>query len=144
MAKVGRPSDYTKELADRICDLLSDGLSLRKVCSLDELPDKSTVFSWLRTHKEFADQYARAKQEGTDAWAEELHEIVDEVEEDKEAINKARLRVDTRKWLMAKMKPKKYGDQVDVTSGGDKIVFMPTELLQKNGINPPPRSESDS
>lgn len=128
---VGRPSIYTQELADRICDLLSDGLSLRKICLMDEMPDKSTVFRWLRTEQGFSDQYARAKQEGTDAWAEELHDIVDDVSEDKEAINKARLRVDTRKWLMSKMKPKKYGEKLDVTSDGKAL---PAPITTFNGI----------
>lgn len=136
MAKQGRPSIYTQELADKICDLLSDGISLRKVCFREDMPDKSTVFSWLRTHKEFADQYARAKQEGTDAWAEELHDISDDVESDKDAINKARLQIDTRKWLMAKMKPKKYGDKLDLTSDGEKL---PTPIIPFNAI---PRNNS--
>lgn len=125
----GRPSDYTQDLADSICDELSEGKSLRTVCLSEEMPSKTTVFKWLRTHQEFADQYARAKQEGTDAWAEELHEIGDDVPEEKEAINKARLRIDTRKWLMSKMKPKKYGEKLDLTTDGEKL---PTPIIPLN------------
>lgn len=144
---VGRPSEYTQELADRICDLLSEGLSLRSVCTDESLPDKSTVFRWIRTHEEFRNQYARAKQESADAMAEDTLDIADDGTNDfmtitkgdheyevvnQEAINRSRLRVETRKWLMAKMKPKQYGDKVDITSGGEKLtpIFGGTSAVQ--------------
>lgn len=142
MADPGRPTDYTKELADKICDQLSDGLSLRTVCLDDDMPAKSTVFKWLRTHQEFADQYARAKAEATDAMAEELLDIADDGTNDwmtitlpgghekevlnNEALQRSRLRVDTRKWLMSKMKPKKYGEKLDLTTDGKEL---PTPIL---------------
>jgi hypothetical protein len=101
------------------------------------MPDKSQVFKWLRTKEEFRDQYARAKQESADAMAEDILDIADdgtndwiEAERkdgstymivDHEHIQRSRLRVDTRKFLMAKMKPKVYGDKLDVTSDGEKI-----------------------
>lgn len=137
MAKRGRPTDYTKELADKICSQLSEGISLRTVCKEKDMPDKSTVFRWLREIKEFCDQYARAKEESADAMAEDVLDIADdgandfiEIEREdggtftkvnQEHINRSRLRVDTRKWIMSKMKPKKYGEKVDVTSGGKTI-----------------------
>jgi len=136
MAETGRPSIYTQELADRICELLSEGLSLRTVCKADDMPAMSSVFSWLRTKPDFLEQYARAKQESADAMAEELLYIADTPMEGEEVTVKAdgsqevkrgdmlghrRLQVDSRKWLMAKMKPKKYGDQIDVTSDGKPL-----------------------
>ncbi len=127
---MARPSDYTQELADRICVLLSEGKSLRTVCKAEDMPDASTIFRWIRSNEEFCKQYTRAKQESSDAWAEELHDIVDEVAVDKEAINKARLQVDTRKWLMAKMKPKKYGEKLDLTTDGEKL---PTPIMAVDG-----------
>lgn len=95
------------------------------------MPNKSTVFRWLRTKDQFRDQYARAKEESADAMAEEILDIADSGENDfmtikrgdteievpnKEAIMRSRLRVDTRKWLMAKTQPKKYGEHLDLTS----------------------------
>lgn len=138
----GRPSDYSKEIADKICEKLIEGKSLRSVCKEEEMPAPSTVFKWLREHKDFSEQYARAKQESSDAMAEEILDIGDEVVADKDAVAKARLQVDTRKWLMAKMKPKKYGEQIDVTSGGDKIAVLPAELYAKR--NSPPSTEQNS
>lgn len=138
---MARPSEYTQEKADLICSLLSQGLSLRSVCAKKGMPDAATVFKWMRTHEEFLKQYARAKQESADAMAEEILDISDEGQNDwmerhygenvawvtnGEAIQRSKLRVDTRKWLMAKMKPKKYGESLDVTSDHKAL---PTPLL---------------
>jgi len=135
--KIGRPTIYSQNLADNICSQLAEGISLRTVCLAEDMPDKSTVFMWLRTKKAFLDQYARAKQESADAMAEEILDISDDGTNDwmtiytdkgyakevpnNEVLQRSRLRVDTRKWLMAKMKPKKYGDKIDVTSDGKAL-----------------------
>lgn len=135
--KVGRPSEYSQDKADAICELLAMGYSLRTVCSEDNMPSAATVFKWMREHDEFLKQYEKAKQESTDAMAEDLLDIADDGTNDwvtktnkdgseyetvnAEVIARSRLRVDTRKWLMAKMKPKKYGDKLDMTSGGEKL-----------------------
>lgn len=136
MAKVGRPTNYSQKLADEICHQLAQGLSLRTVCKSEEMPAISTVFNWFRTKKGFVEQYARAKQESADAMAEEILDIADDGSNDfmvitkgnkeyevenKEVTNRSRLRVDTRKWIMSKMKPKKYGDKLDVTSNGKAL-----------------------
>lgn len=133
---VGRPSDYTQNKADAICEQLALGVSLRSVCKQEDMPSIATVFKWMRTNEEFLKQYARAKQESADAMAEEVLDIADNSANDymdkqfgetkvrvvdQENIQRSRLRVDTRKWLMSKMKPKKYADKIDVTSGGETI-----------------------
>lgn len=132
----GRPSKYTKELASRICQELALGYSMRTVCKNDWAPAMATIFSWLRDIKEFSEQYEKAKQEATDAMAEDILDIADDGTNDyvekevngktvevvnSEHIQRSRLRVDTRKWLMSKMKPKRYGDKMDVTSDGKEI-----------------------
>ena len=134
--KIGRPSTYTQEIADRICEQLAMGESLRTACKGDDMPSVATVFNWFRTYPEFLEQYARAKQESADAMAEEILDIADDGSNDwmkvnygetefwktnGEALQRSRLRVDTRKWLMSKMKPKKYGEKIDMTSDGKAI-----------------------
>jgi hypothetical protein len=148
--KVGRPSEYTKEIADKICDKLSDGISLRTVCLADDMPDKVTVFRWIRQNDEFRNQYARAKEESADAMGEDVMDISDNgtndyMEDDYqkgktpgyqlngENIQRSKLRVDTRKWLMSKMKPKKYGDKLDMTTNGKDL---PTPIYNGQSINP--------
>jgi len=129
MNDVGRPSKYTPELADKICARLAQGESLRTVTKSEDLPCAATVFNWLRIHDEFLEQYERAKQESADALADEVLDIADNGMNDwmeyhdkegncigwklnGEHVQRSRLRIDTRKFLMSKMKPKKYGDKI--------------------------------
>lgn len=133
--KRGRPTKYSVELAAKMCAQLAIGKSLRTVCLADDMPDVSTVFDWIRIHESFAKQYARAKEESADALFEETIDIADDSltvamaasENPKLAgslVQAQRLRVDTRKWMMSKMKPKKYGDKLDLTSDG-KVLPTP-------------------
>lgn len=107
-SKGGRPSTYTIEIAARICEQIASGMSLRKVCAAKDLPAMSTVFLWISKHREFAEQYARAQADRVVAWSEEIVDIADNSKAD---TNRAKLRVDTRRWLMSKMDPKRYGDR---------------------------------
>lgn len=135
---MARPSKYTQQLADLICERLSEGQSLRTVCKEEDVPSAQTVFSWMRIYPKFLEQYARAKQESADAMAEEIMDISDDGTNDwmedqymkgkspgwkvnGEAVQRSKLRVDTRKWLMSKMKPKKYADKLDVTTNGKDL-----------------------
>jgi len=125
---VGRPSKYSQELADRICSELAEGISLRAICKPDDMPHKATVFRWLRTHDEFRDQYAKAKEESADALLEDMLYIADDGTED---VQRSRLRVDVRKWAASKLKPKKYGDtsQLQLTgAGGGPIEYKPLPI----------------
>lgn len=137
----GRPSEYTQEIADKICEGVTLGDSIRTVCKPDHMPAISTFYRWLREHDEFQKQYARACEERTEAMSEDILDIADNGSNDwmevqygdrefwklnGEALQRSRLRVDTRKWLMAKMKPKKYGDKIDMTTNGKDL---PTPIL---------------
>ncbi|HID1761336.1 TPA: tail needle knob protein [Escherichia coli] len=104
--KGGRPSDYMPEVANDICALLSSGESLRKVCERPGMPSKTSVFRWLAEHQEFRDQYAKATETRADSIFEEIFEIADDVIPDAAEVAKARLRVDTRKWALARMNPR--------------------------------------
>lgn len=147
MAGIGGISEYTPEIGIEICNQLAEGLSLRTVCTGEGMPDKRTVFNWLRKYPEFKAAYDIAKQEASDALVEEIQDIADDGRNDYmasldpdnpgyklngEAINRSRLRVDTRKWIASKMKPKKYGDKLEL-AGDPKaplsvmIQAMPTD-----------------
>ncbi len=111
---MSRPSTYNQELADKICAQLADGMSLRSVCNADDMPCKATVFNWFRAYPDFLDQYTRAKEESADALSDDMLDIADDKDGDPQ---RDRLRIDTRKWLASKLKPKKYGEKVDVEHG---------------------------
>ena len=128
----GRPSTFTQDLADRICAELAEGRSMRSVLRDDGMPSMTTVFRWLRENETFQQQYARAKEEAADSLADEIVDIADErdgkaimaegeevaVVFDSTAVARNRLRIDARKWIAAKLKPKKYGDKLDLEHSG--------------------------
>lgn len=138
----GRPSEFTQEVADAICAELAEGKSLRSVCKAEEMPCIRTVFTWMRTYPEFLQQYARAKEESADALADEILDIADDSARDfvsgengpvfnSEHVQRSRLRVDTRKWIASKLKPKKYGDKVAV-GGADDLPAMRVVLANQD------------
>lgn len=104
---MARPTLFNESLADAICERLADGESLRSICSDDEFPAKSTVFKWLATNSAFADQYARARETQADSLADDIVDIADNAKFD---ANDKRVRIDARKWLAGKLRPKVYGD----------------------------------
>lgn len=129
----GRPTDYNEALCLKICERISDGESLRKICADEDMPNKSSVFLWLSKYKEFSDQYARAKEESAELFADEIVSIADEVETvisedgnkialDSVAIARNRLRIDARKWVASKLKPKKYGDKLELAGDAENPI----------------------
>jgi transposase-like protein len=135
-ATMGRPTTYSQEMADLICAGMIEGKSIRKICEEDGTPDQSTVFRWLNAQEDFQKQYARAKEEQTTAMAEEILDIADQYDTAKETlqpdlIQRAKLRIDTRKWLMSKMAPKKYGDKIQQEhSGGIKVEKITRKIVR--------------
>jgi hypothetical protein len=77
--KGGRPTLYSLEIALEICDRIADGESLVKICSDAKMPKKTAVYEWLLRHKEFAEIYARAREDQADTLADEIHAISDEL-----------------------------------------------------------------
>ena len=131
----GRPSTYGQEIADEVCRRLAGGESLRAICRDEGIPDESTVRFWALDDREgFATQYARAREVQFLAIADELLEIADDgsndwmqrTSKDKsggwelngEHIQRSRVRIDTRKWILSKMLPKVYGDKAEVAVTG--------------------------
>lgn len=100
-----------------------------RICKEEDMPNVATVYRWLSRFPEFSDMYTKAKEDAADTLAEEIHEIADSMPmetTDKDGNTKfdsayiqwMRLRVDARKWVAAKLKPRKYGDRVELA--GDK------------------------
>ncbi|WP_368877345.1 ubiquitin carboxyl-hydrolase [Providencia vermicola] len=137
--KMGRPSDYLPEVADDICALIADGESLRSVCKRKGMPNTTKVMRWLRENPDFREQYAKAMESRADAVFEELFDIADDVSEESAAVAKAKLRIDTRKWALSRMSPKKYGDKIsqdiDVKSSDGSMTPQPTKIVLVAGGN---------
>lgn len=124
--KTGRALEFEQAIADVICVRLAEGESLRAICRDPELPAMSTVMKWLNVVPTFAEQYARARELQADAIFDEALDIADTAGLTNERIAKARLQIDTRKWMAGKMRPKKYGDKHIV--GADPENPLPTPV----------------
>lgn len=144
----GRPNSYTQEKADYICQELAEGRSLRKICEDDGMPSAGTVCRWLSESTTFQTQYARAREAQADALFEEVLDIADEecttVKADKHgsrdddgngntevvfdsvAVQRNRLRVDARKWMAGKLRPKKYGEKLELSGDSDNPLTIQT------------------
>lgn len=133
---MGRPTSYTQEVADLICERLAEGESLRTICLDDALPDRRTVIRWKNANETFRHQYARARDEQAELYADDIVDISDdgtndyvertrkdgsvEAVPDYDHIARSRLRVDSRKWLLSKLKPGTYGDKIQhANAAGD-------------------------
>lgn len=126
---VGRPSKFSQDLAENICEQIANGKSLRAICAEDDMPSTTTVFKWLNENQEFSDQYARARDRQADHYFEEIVEIADSVEADSAAVAKARLQVDARKWTLSKLAPKKYGEKTELDVKSSDGSMTPTVRL---------------
>lgn len=106
---------YSQAQAAKIGELIGSGLTLKEVCELPGMPSRTTTYKWLGQHDEFANIYARAREERADMVADEVIAIAD-TEPDPA---KARVRIDARKWWAAKVNPKKYADKGEVNVVAD-------------------------
>lgn len=111
--KTGRPHGYTEEKALEICELVADGHSINKISKMPDMPARSTILKWFRDVPGFSDMYMRAKEIGFEVLADEIIDIADAVENiDKDECRRHQLMIETRKWLLAKLQPRKYGERV--------------------------------
>lgn len=123
---MARPVVYTPEIAAKICALLVDGCSLRTLCAKPGMPALSTLLTWLGENPDFREQYALAREMLAETLADEIVEIADEAQGcDTAGVNAAKLRVDSRKWVAAKLWPKKYGDKLTPETSGKEGGALP-------------------
>lgn len=133
MTKIGRPSTFTQEIAEAICERLAVGEPLAVICRDEGMPHPSTFREWCSRDETLAIAYARARDAGFDAIALECLTIADETSNDdkwggengetrtanSEWISRSKLRVETRLKLLSKWDPKRYGEKMALT-GGDE------------------------
>lgn len=122
---MGRPSSYSPEIADEICQRLAAGESLRAICRDDHMPSTSMVMRWVMQTDVFRERYAQARAIGFDMLADEILEIsdkqpgtLDNGATDSGDVAHRRLRFDARRWYLSKLAPKKYGDKTSMELTG--------------------------
>ena len=132
---IGRPSSYHPVVAEKICELLSDGIPLREICRMEGMPPWRNIYFWMARDEDLSAHIARAREVGYDNIAEECLDIADNAQNDwmdreirnaqgkievvrvadTEHIQRSKLRIETRLKLLAKWKPEKYGDKTVIT-----------------------------
>jgi phosphatidate phosphatase PAH1 len=137
----GRPSSYTKAIADEICERLAHGESLHSICKSEHMPSKTTVLRWaIDDVQGFKTVYAHAREIQLGVREDELFDIVDDSTNDwiereskngdvsvvpnREHIDRTRLRVETRKWVLTKLRPDRFGDKIEQTHKSDEAFLQ--------------------
>ena len=126
-----------KEIEETFTSIIQEieqGNALRTVLKNKDYPSSRTFFKWLDGDETKVKRYARACEKRADVIFEDMLDIADDkskdvitLEDGREVFNsefaaRSRIRLDARKWILSKMQPKKYGDKLDITTGGEKII----------------------
>jgi len=147
--KLGRPTIFTQQMANLICLRIAEGESLREIVKMEGMPERATIYEWLLKKPDFADQYARAREEQADTLADEIIAIADEQPEIIPVVDKKtgmliehkldgaflqwqKNRIEARKWTAMKLKPKKYGERVALAGDADNPVKIEAEVQAEN------------
>jgi hypothetical protein len=125
------------KIITEICDMVGEGATLRSSLEKVKISSK-TFYQWLDADEEKVKQYTRATELRAESMVDEILAIADDNEGDykedgkvnHENVHRSRLRVDTRKWLMSKMMPTKYGDKVALDVNDDTV-----KKIQIEGIS---------
>ena len=110
----GRPSSYTPEIADAICERIAGGESLVRICAGDDMPSRETVRRWRDVNPDFVAKCARAWDMQADVHAEKVAELADKCEAGTLDPNAARVASGNRQWLAARMAPRRWGERQQV------------------------------
>lgn len=139
------PMPFNQEVADYLCErIATSSRGLKAICDEDEkLPSVSTILKWLNNSDDFKLQYAHARELQADYLADEIIEISDDASKDlqriddfgnpienKEFVSRSRLKIDARKWIASKLRPKKYGDKLELDGGMNTTLSITPETLE--------------
>lgn len=124
---MGRPTIYSEEIITEFLYRIAKGRSVASVCQDDDMPHRATIYEWLAQNGDFSDKYARASEQRADHYFDEMLDIADKALP--EEVQKAKLQIDTRKWVLSRMNPKKYGDKHK--DDGDNAVSLMAELMKE-------------
>ena len=119
--------EQRKAIQDGFCRLIASGLSVKKACDIEGMPNKDTIYSWLFEDAEFSDQYTRARERRADARAERIDEICERVDTGELKPDAARVIIDAEKWQAGKENAKRYGDRLQLD--GDMNVKLSDNQL---------------
>lgn len=146
----GRPTLYTPELVDQICERIALGESLRMICRDEAMPDRITVTRWIVKHEDFATRYGIARELQAEYHADEMIDIADDGSNDwmeihdregscvgykvnGEAVARSKIRLEQRRWYAEKLLPKKYGRRLELAGDPTAPVRFMIDGLEPSG-----------
>jgi hypothetical protein len=127
----GRPSTYNYDICKEICERVSNGENVTEVINSDErYPSFPTWCTWKREHPEIFKMYINALNDKVEVFIAEIDEINNAVKTKKYTPSEANVMIQTLKWKAAKFYPKMFGEKLDLTTDGEKIVTqsIPKEI----------------
>lgn len=137
----GRPVEWTPEkkaaIQEYILEQLAIGRSLVSICKEPGTPSYVLVSTWRNEDEEFFKKYMRAREDQADYIADEITDIADHATD----ANVARLQIDARKWKAGKLRPKVYGDRIDISAdvslsvSDEQVESRVAQLLRKAGAS---------
>ncbi len=114
------------EIIEQIADRMMDGMSLRSICSKDDMPPKTTVLRWLNQDgsNELVTTIARARGLQADAKFDQVDEILEDVRAGALNPQAANVMIRAIQWQTSKLNPKRYGDKVfqELSGPGSKPI----------------------
>jgi signal recognition particle subunit SEC65 len=142
--KIGRPTKNSKELAHVIChEIATTPKGLEYICANNpDFPNPKTIFAWRLEKDDFCKLYTRAKQMQIEAFVNDIIEISDDSSQDvmkdekgfekpnHEYMQRSRMRVDSRKWLAAKLMPRLYGERIAVENQDGTEQELKQQLIE--------------
>ena len=148
-ARLGRPDiPFTEEQGELICTLLAQGVPLTRICETQpSLPHIATVWKWIRENPLFFADYVRAHESAADTWFSECLDIADDASQDvnpdgspnSAAVARAKLRIDTRLRMIAKIAPKKYGEHMRPDAASLSITNNQLTVIDSRELDPAQR-----
>ncbi len=144
------PKKYTPEQIENIFSIIltriENGEAVRRILMDNDMPNTETFYKWLAKDESYSKRYARACELRADAIFEDIIDIADDdsgdIKYDKdgnemlnsEFVQRSRLRVDARKWIVSKLNPKKYGDKIENTHLGELSIIWQEQRTYEDNI----------
>ena len=134
---VGRPSAYTEEIADIICERMINGENISQICADPMMPSRAAIYRWRASHPDFDARCARAREALAEFLLDKIEAMADETTEAN--VNSQRLKISTAQWRAEKMAPRIYGPRVNTEISGSATVNVQQTTIDVRLLSPEAR-----
>jgi len=136
---VGRPSTYSDEIADAICERMINGESLVKICKDEKMPSRASVYRFFDARPDFEARCARAREGMADFLVDEIEELADATTEAN--VQSMKVKISTKQWRAMKIAPRVYGDRTrtELTGEGGGPIQVKASTIDARQLEPEAR-----